>query len=67
MTTAIESGKWVRCGACVNGLVDSYGDGPRECPHCNCGVVWRYHSGALALYPGGPFCGYDKPPTMKEA
>lgn len=53
------AGRWIECGACVNGLVDMWGS-PSECRYCDGGgKMWRYPSGALALYPGGPFCGRD--------
>lgn len=51
-------GKWISC-SCHGGIVaDCYG-GPAECRYCVGGRYWRYPSGALALYPGGPFCGKD--------
>ena len=50
---------WQRidCGCCAG--VQWGGDYPRECSYCG-GSGFIYHhlkSGALALYPGGPFCG----------
>lgn len=57
----VSAGEWISCGACVNGTVSVYSaadfEGPGDCPHCNAGQLWRYPSGALALYPGGPFAG----------
>ena len=49
----VGAGEWVRCGGC-GGYTDF--EGPSECG-CNGGLLWRYPSGVLALYPGGPFTG----------
>lgn len=50
----------VDCGCC-NGL-EWGGEYPRECRDCGgTGVLYRYASGRLALYRGGPFCGSDSP------
>lgn len=54
---------WVEtdCGCCVG--IQWGGDSPRECD-CNGGVLAKHlASGALALYPGGPFRGHDEPKT----
>lgn len=56
------AGRWIECGACHNGLVEVWGGGPAECSYCKGnGRFWRYPSGALALYPSGPFCGREVP------
>lgn len=50
----------VDCGCC-NGLAWG-GEYPRECRDCKgSGLLYRYPSGALALYRGGPFAGQDSP------
>jgi hypothetical protein len=52
-------GAWVQCHTCGgHGVYDGYDAGPIDC-ECNGGVIWRYPSGRLALYPGGPFCGRE--------
>jgi len=47
----------VDCGCCCG--IEWGGEEPRECTNCNgTGMyVWHKPSGALALYPGGPFLG----------
>ena len=48
----------IDCGCC-SGL-EWGGEYPRECLRCNGGVIFRHKkSGALALYPGGPFVGRE--------
>jgi DnaJ-class molecular chaperone len=49
--------KRIPCGCC-NG-VRWGGEYPEECQSCGgSGVIWEHKkSGALALWPGGPFCG----------
>lgn len=69
-------GKWIRCSSCGgHGLVSGYTLGgtdflgAEECRHCSSGRIWRYPSGVLALYPGGPLCGRDesaKPRTRES-
>lgn len=65
-------GEWIQCSACAgHGVVSGYtmgGDfaGPMECRGCCNGGVWRYPSGALAKYPGGPFVGRDDATTVVE-
>ncbi len=60
--------KWehISCGCC-NGLQWG-GFYPRECHYCDgAGMLWRHRkSGALAMYPGGPFLGRD-PSKRKRA
>lgn len=61
------TGRWINCG-CANGI-DAYaseynlafGSGVIvECGRCwGDGRLWRYESGRLALYPGGPFAGSE--------
>ncbi len=44
------------CGCCAG--LEWGGNYPRECKRCNGGIIFRHKkSGALALYPGGPFVG----------
>jgi hypothetical protein len=65
-----RSGVWREetCGACRGyGLVSDYsgGDfnGAMGCESCGeQGFVWRSPKDRLALYPGGPFVGYDPRP-----
>ena len=64
---ARAKGRWIQCSYCGgHGVVSGYtfsGDdflGAEECRHCSSGRIWRYPSGALALYPGGPLCGRDE-------
>ncbi len=57
-------GEWISCSMCGGcGVVSIYSardfEGPGECSYCSAGKIWRYPSGHLALYPGGPFCGLD--------
>lgn len=55
------------CGCC-NGL-EWGGEEPRECRTCD-GSGWiarHIKSGALALWPGGPFCGRDEPSNAEAA
>ncbi len=55
-------GEWIQCGSCRGyGLRDTFGGLPDECRHCNAGSLWRYPSGVLALYPGGPLAGREMP------
>lgn len=65
------SGQWIDCGACHHGVVAVYSgrdfEGPGECPYCTAGVIWRYPSGALAKYPGGPFIGREPAAVSPEA
>lgn len=57
--TAFKPG-YVNCGCC-NGL-EWGGEYPRECRNCGgSGRVYRYASGRLALWYGGPFCGQEHP------
>lgn len=45
----------VDCSRCVRGLIDTYVDGPRECPDCGGdGELWIRPTGHLFMYPGGP-------------
>lgn len=59
--------KQVRCPAgCYAGTVAVYSaadfEGPGECETCKgSGGVWVSPKGAMALYPGGPFCGRGYP------
>lgn len=51
---------WVRCGCCAG--LEWGGEQPRECRDCDGnGQVYRYPSGRLALYPGGPLKGQEHP------
>lgn len=51
---------WVECGCCAG--VEWGGEYPRPCQRCGeTGLQYRYTSGRLALYPGGPFCGSEHP------
>lgn len=59
-------GHWIQCIYCGgHGVVFAYTFdgtdflGAKECRRCNSGRIWRYPSGVLALYPGGPLCGRD--------
>jgi hypothetical protein len=59
-----NKGSWIRCPRCGGwGVVSVYSagdfEGPSECPKCNGGQKWRYPSGRLAMYPGGPFLGSE--------
>jgi len=65
-TRVSSSGKvWTegQCGRCGgHGVVSVYTmgdfDGAGWCPDCGgSGSLWRSPKGALAVYPGGPFCG----------
>ena len=49
----------IDCGCCAG--IQWGGDYPRECMDCEgTGRIFRHiKSGALALYPGGPFMGKD--------
>ena len=51
----------IDCGCCCG--LEWGGDYPRECGHCNGGgIIYKHkHSGALALYPGGPFVRRERP------
>lgn len=61
---AFEPG-WVNCGCC-NGL-EWGGESPRECGDCwGTGRQYRYASGRLALYPGGPFLGQEHPDFKRK-
>lgn len=73
------SGEWtdITCHGCGgHGIVSDYGDGedfygPTECKVCDGrGVLSRSANGALAVYPGGPFCGRDtsalSPPNQPQ-
>ncbi|MEQ9318999.1 MAG: hypothetical protein RIF41_07550 [Polyangiaceae bacterium] len=52
---------WINCG-CHFGIVAGDDGLPRDCDRCmGGGLVYRYASGRLALYPGGPFCGSEHP------
>jgi hypothetical protein len=56
-----QKGHWIVCHRCGgHGVVSKYSagdfEGPEECK-CNGGQLWRYPSGRLAVYPGGPFAG----------
>ncbi len=50
---------WLRvdCGCCAG--IEWGGESPTECTTCKGSGALAKHSrsGALALYPGGPFCG----------
>ena len=55
-----DTGGWIDCGCCAG--VEWGGDYPRECDRCGgAGRIWRYPSGVLAWWYGGPLCGRDVP------
>ncbi len=53
---------WLRidCGCCAG--ISWGGHTPQDCEECGgSGHIYKHKkSGALALWPGGPFCGQDK-------
>ena len=55
-------GGWIECSECGGcGLISVYSatdfEGADECRECSGGRLWRYASGVIALYPGGPLRG----------
>lgn len=51
---------WIDCGCCAG--ISWGGEYPTECYSCKGGgMLWRYASGRLALWPGGPFAGQEHP------
>ena len=62
MTVPPEGWRQIRCANCRGtGLV--WTGQPEECHQCDGAGTWWKHSssGALAHFPGGPFCGRDEP------
>ena len=64
-----SKGEWITCWNCGGyGVVSGYTfggtdfTGAKECAKCSSGGMWRYPSGVLARYPGGPLCGRDADP-----
>ncbi len=60
----MSAGAWVDCPTCGgSGLVADYsgGDfnGASECNACVNGQQWRYASGRVAKWKGGPFVGSE--------
>lgn len=58
--TESPKGTLIQCSRCGgHGVIDAgYLEvNPVECPACSGGYQWRYPSGAIAMYPGGPFMG----------
>lgn len=56
---------WVRCGCCAG--LEWGGELPRTCRDCDGeGRVYRYASGQLALWPGGPLKGSEHPSYMRK-
>jgi hypothetical protein len=50
----------LNCGG--HGLVLSMAGEPTECPQCDGGTWWRYDSGVMAQWYGGPLTGYRDTP-----
>jgi hypothetical protein len=56
---------WVSCGCCAG--LEWGGEYPRECRSCGGnGQVYRYPSGRLALWPGGPLMGSEHPDYARK-
>jgi hypothetical protein len=66
------NGREITCGQCRgHGLVSDYStgdfEGAMDCPGCaGQGYLWRYDSGILALWHGGPLWGRECPPRAAE-
>lgn len=56
---------WVDCGCCAG--LEWGGEYPRTCSSREgAGRFWRYSSGRLALWRGGPFMGQEHPDYVRK-